>query len=103
MALPNLKPEIDRICEKLAGWPKLAQLFRNCYPNTMDTTVRQMEDGTTFVLTGDIPAMWLRDSGALGEKRPAGRESPAGFFHFSCGLRTIRAAGDRVPLRAVRS
>ena len=64
MALPNLKPEIDRICEKLAGRPKLAQLFRNCYPNTMDTTVRQMEDGTTFVLTGDIPAMWLRDSTA---------------------------------------
>ena len=46
MALPNLKPEIDRICEKLADRPKLAQLFRNCYPNTMDTTVRQMEDGT---------------------------------------------------------
>ena len=64
MALPNLKPEIDRICEKLADRPKLAQLFRNCYPNTMDTTVRQMEDGTTFVLTGDIPAMWLRDSTA---------------------------------------
>ena len=64
MALPNLKPEIDRICEKLADRPKLAQLFRNCYPNTMDTTVREMEDGTTFVLTGDIPAMWLRDSTA---------------------------------------
>ena len=64
MALPNLKPEIDRICEKLESRPKLAQLFRNCYPNTMDTTVREMEDGTTFVLTGDIPAMWLRDSTA---------------------------------------
>lgn len=64
MALPNLKPEIDRICEKLAARPKLAELFRNCYPNTMDTTVREMEDGTTFVLTGDIPAMWLRDSTA---------------------------------------
>ena len=27
-----------------------------------DTTVKKMEDGTTHVITGDIPAMWLRDS-----------------------------------------
>ena len=47
---------------------KLAQMFAACYPNTIDTTVHfeEDEDGTpdTFVYTGDIHAMWLRDSGA---------------------------------------
>ncbi len=47
--------------------PKLAWMFENCFPNTLDTTVEfQMKDGKpdTFVITGDIHAMWLRDSSA---------------------------------------
>ena len=45
--------------------PKLRWMFRNCFPNTLDTTVHfDQESGLTFVYTGDIPAMWLRDSGA---------------------------------------
>ena len=46
---------------------ELAWLFENCYPNTLDTTVHfQMKNGVadTFVITGDIDAMWLRDSSA---------------------------------------
>ena len=49
--------------------PKLRRMFINCFPNTLDTTVHfaeEDEDGDprTFVYTGDIHAMWLRDSGA---------------------------------------
>lgn len=47
--------------------PELAWLFENCYPNTLDTTVNYSEiDGKpdTFVITGDINAMWMRDSSA---------------------------------------
>ena len=43
---------------------RLAWMFANCYPNTLDTTVHPVGDDDTFVYTGDIHAMWLRDSGA---------------------------------------
>ena len=49
------------------GDPELAWLFGNCYPNTLDTTVHlDTLDGRpdTFIVTGDIDAMWLRDSSA---------------------------------------
>ncbi|MDL2221849.1 glycoside hydrolase family 125 protein [Parabacteroides sp. OttesenSCG-928-N08] len=47
--------------------PKLAWMFENCFPNTLDTTVHyRVQDGRpdTFVYTGDIHAMWSRDSAA---------------------------------------
>lgn len=40
----------------------LFQIFKNCYSNTLDTTVERLPDSTAYVITGDIPAMWLRDS-----------------------------------------
>lgn len=46
---------------------ELEELFENCYPNTLDTTVNfKIENGKpdTFIITGDIKAMWLRDSSA---------------------------------------
>lgn len=48
---------------------ELGYLFENCFPNTLDTTVDfepQTQDGRprTYVITGDIDAMWLRDSSA---------------------------------------
>ncbi len=46
---------------------ELSWMFENCFPNTLDTTVKyQLVDGKpdTFVITGDINAMWLRDSSA---------------------------------------
>jgi len=47
--------------QKNENWGKV---FRNTFSNTLLTTVKILPDGTTFVLTGDIPAMWLRDSTA---------------------------------------
>lgn len=46
---------------------ELGWLFNNCFPNTLDSTVTYSEkDGRpdTYVITGDIDAMWLRDSSA---------------------------------------
>ena len=46
---------------------ELAWLFNNCFPNTLDTTVSfSIQNGRpdTYVITGDIDAMWLRDSSA---------------------------------------
>jgi uncharacterized protein len=46
---------------------ELAWLFENCFPNTLDTTVtvgRRNNRPDTLVITGDINAMWLRDSSA---------------------------------------
>ncbi|WP_372754905.1 glycoside hydrolase family 125 protein [Labilibaculum sp.] len=46
---------------------ELAWMFENCFPNTLDTTVTYAEEEgkpDSFVITGDIHAMWLRDSTA---------------------------------------
>ncbi|MFA7288640.1 MAG: glycoside hydrolase family 125 protein [Melioribacteraceae bacterium] len=46
---------------------ELAWMFENCFPNTLDTTVtfKYLDSKPdTFVITGDINAMWLRDSTA---------------------------------------
>ena len=57
---------IDRIKSSI-GNKELAWMFENCFPNTLDTTVDfEVVDGRpdTYVITGDIDAMWLRDSTA---------------------------------------
>lgn len=63
----KIEQVIDDVTSQLTN-TKLAWMFRNCFPNTLDTTVhfREDKDGNpdTFVYTGDIHAMWLRDSGA---------------------------------------
>ena len=62
-----VEAEIGRVSAQLTN-ERIRWMFRNCFPNTLDTTVhyREDEDGNpdTYVYTGDIPAMWLRDSGA---------------------------------------
>ncbi|MCK5148789.1 glycoside hydrolase family 125 protein [bacterium] len=57
---------IRETCASIAD-SELALMFENCYPNTLDTTVDHIVDhgnADTFIITGDIDAMWLRDSTA---------------------------------------
>jgi meiotically up-regulated gene 157 (Mug157) protein len=60
---------------------ELAWLFENGFPNTLDTTVTFSEKGgrpDTFVVTGDIHTMWLRDSTAqVWPYLPLAKEDPA--------------------------
>jgi len=61
-----VEAEIKAVKARIAD-PELAWLFENCYPNTLDTTVKLgTVDGKpdAFVITGDIDALWLRDSSA---------------------------------------
>ena len=63
---PAIESVIARVKRQIAD-PVLASMFERCFPNTLDTTVFS---GTfaggpdTYVITGDIDAMWLRDSSA---------------------------------------
>ena len=61
-----IEAEIVKVKEMLTN-ERLAWMFSNCFPNTLDTTVHYRKlngQDDTFVYTGDIHAMWLRDSGA---------------------------------------
>ena len=55
---------LQMLKEQTKECPHLMELFTTCYTNTLDTTVKRMENNTTHVITGDIPAMWLADSAA---------------------------------------
>ena len=61
---------VERVIAEVTGNignKELAWMFENCFPNTLDTTVFfDTIDGKpdTYVITGDIDAMWLRDSSA---------------------------------------
>ncbi len=50
---------IGRVAAQIAD-PAVREMFVSCYPNTLDTAVK----GDGYIITGDIDAMWLRDSAA---------------------------------------
>jgi len=53
---------IETVKEKFGKEHKISVMFENCISNTLSTTIKTLDDGSVFVITGDIPAMWLRDS-----------------------------------------
>ncbi|MFH1121288.1 MAG: glycoside hydrolase family 125 protein [Bacteroidota bacterium] len=62
----SVEATITRVKAMIAD-PELAWMFENCFPNTLDTTIKHHASKgvpDTFVITGDIDAMWLRDSSA---------------------------------------
>ncbi|UFU06702.1 glycoside hydrolase family 125 protein [Ruania halotolerans] len=62
-----------------------AIMFGEAMRRTLSDAVVLAEDGTAFVLTGDIPAMWLRDSAA--QMRPY-----VALAHLDDGLADLVAA-----------
>jgi len=63
MISPEIKQFMSQVTEKAgvehADW---AKVFNVTYANTLETTVKKIADDDNFILTGDIPAMWQRDS-----------------------------------------
>lgn len=58
-----IRARIAALKDEMEIYPGLWRVFEKCFMNTLETTV-QAEPGDTFVITGDIHAMWLRDSTA---------------------------------------
>ncbi|MBQ2976455.1 MAG: glycoside hydrolase family 125 protein [Clostridia bacterium] len=58
----SMRAYMERILAKTDN-EDLKKLFNNAFVNTWATTIQETEDDA-FVITGDIPAMWLRDSSA---------------------------------------
>jgi meiotically up-regulated gene 157 (Mug157) protein len=79
--------------ERLGGRTRLARQFARCYLAPFTSTIRDAPDGSVFVTTGDIPAMWLRDSAAqVRPYLPLARTDP-----------TVAALLARVVRRQLRS
>ena len=55
---------VERVADCLPQFPRLPRVFADTFANTFTTTLKPQSDGSVFVITGDIPAMWLRDSAA---------------------------------------
>ncbi len=61
-ALHAVRARLTPVKEALTAVPGLPDMFERCFVNTLETTVQTLRPGDTFVITGDIEAMWLRDS-----------------------------------------
>ncbi len=55
---------IEQVADCLPQFTRLPSIFADTFSNTFTTTLKPQNDGGVFVITGDIPAMWLRDSAA---------------------------------------
>jgi meiotically up-regulated gene 157 (Mug157) protein len=58
----SIDETIRRVAKSFPEDSRIPQIFQTCISDTLQKTIKIMEDGRVFVITGDIPAMWLRDS-----------------------------------------
>jgi hypothetical protein len=63
----SVNDEINRVCQRLTkanktGGEIWCKLFTKCYADTLATTTTLLDDDSTYIITGDIDLMWLRDS-----------------------------------------
>lgn len=61
---PTVVPLLAPVKDALSSIDGLPSMFERCFLNTLETTVSFGPKDEVFVITGDIPAMWLRDSTA---------------------------------------
>jgi meiotically up-regulated gene 157 (Mug157) protein len=77
---PAVEDAITAVSRDIAD-VELRTIFANCLPNTLDTTVfpgTRNGKPDTFVITGDIDALWLRDSSAqMQPYLPFAKQDPA--------------------------
>ncbi|WP_123042160.1 glycoside hydrolase family 125 protein [Cohnella candidum] len=83
---------VETVREKNADQPRIGRILEGALDNTLRTTIRRQPDGTTFVITGDIPAMWLRDSAAQVRPYLAAAAEDAGLADMIEGLVRRQAA-----------
>jgi uncharacterized protein len=60
----SMQAAIWKVTQALPQYSRLPQVFADTFSNTYSTTLKPQPDNSVFVITGDIPAMWLRDSAA---------------------------------------
>lgn len=90
--IEQLHSAVDEIIKETLNYlpdnEHLKKMFQNCFASTAKTTTKFLEDGDVFLITGDIEAMWLRDSSAqvihylpFSEKYPVIQSMIKGLIH----------------------